>query len=77
MRLRHDVVLSPVNTELRNAVADDVWFRDEETNWQLGFGRGLIGTAVFTEAFKGFIKKDGKGFILYGLYKEETPIGFP
>lgn len=76
MRLRTDVVLSPVNTELRNAVADDGWFKNEETNWVLGFGRGLIGTALFTEAFKGFIKKDGEKFSLQGIYRGDTPIGF-
>lgn len=75
MRLRKDVVLAPVTKGLKNAVVQNKWFYDIESNWKLGFGKGLVGVDAFAKRFKSQLEQKDNVYIL-GVYFKNTPAGF-
>lgn len=76
MRLREDVVLAPVTPGLKNAVTKESWLHDSESNWKLGFGRGVVGVDVFVQTFREYVDNEDDNFGLLGIYYKRQPVGF-
>ena len=74
--IRKDIYLSPVNKELLKASVEDGWFDCSESNWKLGYGRGVSGAIAFRNQFLRDLDRDDKDVKVIGIYKNLTPIGY-
>lgn len=75
-----NIILDGVRPPLKEAFVNDRWFKDEDTNWMLGFGKGpqgIIGVSTAIGDFKNSLDRDGKdGFYILGVYDAGVPVGF-
>jgi RimJ/RimL family protein N-acetyltransferase len=71
-----DIYLSSPDKNLRTTAVDNNWFDDSDTNWRMGFGRGLSGGVAFRDQFLSDLSRPDTQLKVIGVYHNLTPIGF-
>lgn len=72
------IEVAPLTLGLRETAIANHWFRDEERNAFMGWGRGDVGILHATEAFRRMLQRadTDENYVAYGVYGGIEPVGY-